>query len=154
MDSHRATRRSAVVGIVIALPIALLALGGAFLLAVFVTGATDPAAWGTAPAIAFAVAVLAGFFASLAVALLGCRLLSGAARRPGPSPDAVVLAFFTAIGAGAISLWAFGVGIGFDPRPAWLDPVAAIAAVAALLGALATTGMISAQLRWGSRGRG
>lgn len=142
------------VAFAVALSAALVATSGAFVLAVLVPDATDPAGWGTGPAILFAAAMLAGFLTSLIAALLGGRLVAGAVGRPGSSGDALILAVFAVIGTGAIALWTFGVGIGLDPRPPWLDPLGTVATVIALAGALVTVAMISARLRRGSPARG
>lgn len=154
MDSHRTPRRATLVAFAVAISAALLAISGAFVLAVLVPDATDPAGWGTGPAILFATAMLAGLLASLVAALLGGRLVAVAARRPGASSDTPIFVLFAAIGPGAIALWTFGVGIGLDPRPSWLDPIASIATVIALAGTLVTAAMISDRLRRGSPVRG
>jgi hypothetical protein len=154
MDAHRTPRRATLVALVVALSAAVLAISGAFVLAVLVPDATDPAGWGTGPATLFATAMLAGFLASLVAALLGGRLVAGDAGRPGASSDTLILAVFTTIGAGAIALWAFGAGIGLDPRPTWLDPIATVATVIALAGALVSVAIISDRLRRGPPARG
>lgn len=154
MDAHRTPRRATLFAFAVALSAALLAIGGAYVLAVLVPDATDPAGWGTGPAVLFATAMLAGYLASLVAALLGARVVAGAAGRPHTSPDAVIVVVFMVIGAGAIAFWTFGVGIGLDPRPAWLDPTATVATVIALAGTLVTVAMISDRSRRGSPARG
>lgn len=153
MDAHHTPRRATFVVFAVATSVAVLAIGGAFVLAVLVPDATDPAGWGTGPATLFAAAMLAGFLASLVAAILGGRLVAGAAGRPDASRDMLILAVFATIGAGAIALWTFGLGIGLDPRPPWLDPIATVATVIALAGALVSGVMISDQRR-GSSARG
>ncbi len=154
MDAHRTPPRPIAVAFAVALSVALVAIGGAFVLAVLVPEATDPAGWGTGPAILFATAMLAGFLASLVAALLGGRMVAGAAGGPSFSRDALILAVFAVVGAGAIALWTFGAGIGLDSRPLWLDPLGIVATVIALAGALVSVAMISDRLRRGSPARG
>lgn len=154
MDAHRTPRRATLVAFAVALSAALLAISAAFVLAVLVPDATDPAGWGTGPAILFATAMLAGFLASLVAALLGGRVVAGAADRPHPSSDALIIVVFAVVGAGAIAVCTFGVGIGLDPRPPWLDPLATVATVIALAGTLVTAAMISDRSRRASPARG
>lgn len=154
MDAHRTPRCPTIVAFAVAVSVALVAIGGAFVLAVLVPYATDPAGWGTGPAILFAAAMLAGFLASLVAALLGGRVVAGTVGRLHTSRDALILAVFAAIAAGAIAFWAFGVGIGLDPRPSWLDPLGTVATVIALAGTFVTVVMIRDRLRRGSPARG
>lgn len=154
MDAQRTPPRAALIALAAAVPLGLLAIAGALVLAVLVPGATDPAAWGTPPAIAWALAMLVGFLALSVAALLAGRLLAGAAGRPHESPDAIVLAVVTVTGAGAIALWLFGVGIGLDPAPQWLTALTAGAVAVALLAALAAAALISGRRRRGAPARG
>jgi len=122
-----------------------LGLGTAWLLAIAVPDATDPAAWGSPPALSAAAAVLVGAGGALGAFLLGGRLLTernGSSEPPRERLDAIVLTAFGAIAAAATALWAFGVGIGLDDRPAWLDGLMAVAAGFAALGALVCTFLV------------
>ncbi|WP_168916683.1 hypothetical protein [Microcella flavibacter] len=154
MDAQRTPPRAALIALAAAVPLGLLAIAGALVLAVLVPGATDPAAWGTPPAIVWAAAMLVGFLALSAAALLAGRLLAGAAGRPHESPDAIVLAAVTVIGAGAIALWSFGVGIGLGPAPQWLSSLSAGSLAVALLAGIVAAALISDRLRRGSPARG
>lgn len=154
MDAQRTPPRAALIALAAAVPLGLLAIAGALVLAVLVPGATDPTAWGTPPAIAWAAAMLVGFLALSAAALLAGRLLAAAAGRPDESPDAVILAVLTTIGGGAIALWSFGVGIGLDPVPQWLNTLLAGSLVVTLLAVVVAGVLISDRLRRSSPARG
>lgn len=154
MDAQRTTPRAALIALAALVPLGSVAIAGALVLAVLVPGATDPAAWGTPPALVWAVAMLVGFLALSVAALLAGRLLARAAGRPHDSPDAIVLAVVTMIGAGAIALWSFGVGMGLDPAPQWLTALSAGSLAVALLGALVAAVQVSDRLRRGAPARG
>ncbi len=97
MDARRPSPRGARVAVAVAVSLAVMATVSAFLLAVLVPSATDPA---------------------------------------------------------AIAVWAFGVGIGLDPAPRWLNVVLAGAVALVLLGSLLAAVLISDRLRRGSPARG
>ncbi len=154
MDAQRTSPRAALIALAVSVPLGFVSLAGGLVLAVLVPGATDPAAWGTPPAIAWAAATLVGFLALSVAALLAGRILARAAGRPHDSPDAIVLTVITVVGAGAIALWSFGVGIGLDPAPQWLTALSVGALAVALLGGLAGAVLVSDRLRRGSPARG
>ncbi len=147
MYAQRSTRRAALIALIVAAALTLLALAGAFLLAVLVPEATDPAAWGTFPAVAWAAASLIGFFAASIAVLLADRLLSRIAGRPHTSHEAIILAVFTVIGAAVVSVWAFGIGIGLDPVPTWLNVVMTGAVAVTLFGVVVALALISDRWR-------
>jgi membrane protein YdbS with pleckstrin-like domain len=74
---------------------------------------------------------------------LADRLLSRIAGRPHTSHEAIILAVFMVTGAAAVSLWAFGVGIGLDPVPTWLNLVTTGAVAVTLLGVVVALALIS-----------
>ena len=66
----------------------------------------------------------------------------------------VILAVLTTIGGGAIALWSFGVGIGLDPVPQWLNTLLAGSLVVTLLAVVVAGVLISDRLRRSSPARG